>query len=93
MVLTEIEPMSHVPTDTLCILHNLSTLNTSTDRLRRMAQAARFAQNPTKVNNVALPDKCNFDEDAVTVGAIFLALVTFIWCSQRRCSVGTFTFS
>ena len=67
----------------------------STDRLRRTAQTARFGQTPTNVNNVALPciDNCNFDEDAVTVGAIFLALVTFIWGSQRTCSVGTFSFS
>ena len=49
----------------------------STDQLRRTAQSARFGQTPTNVNNVALPDNCNFDEDAVTVGAIFLALVTF----------------
>ena len=27
------------------------------------------------------------------MGAIFLALVTFIWGSQRTCSVGTFSFS
>ena len=59
----------------------------STDRLRRTAQTARFGQTPTNVNNVALPDNCNFDEDAVTVGAIFLALVTFIWGSQRTFSV------
>ena len=65
----------------------------STDRLRRTAQTARFGQTPTNLNNVALPDNCNFDEDAVTVGAIFLALVTFIWGSQRTCSVGTFSFS
>ena len=65
----------------------------STDRLRRTAQTARFGQTPTNVNNVALSDNCNFDEDAVTVGAIFLALVTFIWGSQRTCSVGTFSFS
>ena len=63
-----------------------------TDRLRRTAQTARFGQTPTNVNNVALPDNCNFDEDAVTVGAMFLALVTFIWGLQRTCSVDTFTF-
>ena len=67
----------------------------STDRLRCTAQTARFGQTPPNVNNVALPciDNFNFDEDAVTVGAFFLALVTFIWGSQRTCSVGTFSFS
>ena len=30
---------------------------------------------------------------SVTVGAIFLPLVTFIWSSQWTCSVGTFSFS
>ena len=65
----------------------------STDRLRRTAQTARFGRTPTNVNNVALPDNCNFDGDAVTVGAIFIALVTFIWGLQRTCSVGTFSFS
>ena len=55
----------------------------STDGLRRTAQTARFGQTTMNVNNVALPDNCNFDEDAVTVGAIFLALVTFIWGSHR----------
>ena len=65
----------------------------STHRLRRTAQTTRFGQSPTNVNNVALPDNCNFDEDAVTVGAIFLALVTFIWGLQRTCCVGTFSFS
>ena len=62
----------------------------ATDWLR---QTSRFGQTPTNVNNVALSDNCNFDEDAVTVRAIFLALVTFIWGSQRMCSVGTFSFS
>ena len=65
----------------------------STDRLRRTAQTARFGQTATKVNNVALPDNCNCDEDAVTVGASLLALVTFIWGSQRTCSVVTFRLS
>ena len=65
----------------------------STDQLRRTAQTTWFGQTSTNVNNDALPDNCNFDEDAVTVGAIFLALVTFIWGSQRTCSVGTFSFS
>ena len=64
-----------------------------TDRPRGTAQTARFCQTPTNVNNDALPDNCNFDEGAVTVGAIFLALVTFIWGSQRTCSMDTFSFS
>ena len=46
----------------------------STDRLRRTARTARFGQTPTNVNNVALSDNCNFDEDAVTVGLSFLHL-------------------
>ena len=65
----------------------------STDRLQCTAQTAQFGQTPTNVSNVALSDNCNFDEDAVTVGAIFLALVTFIWGSQRTWSVGTFSSS
>ena len=71
---------------------NSNVEHASTDRLRRTAQAGRFGQTPTNVNNVALPDNCNFDEDAVTVGAIFLALVTFIWGSQRTCYVGKVVF-
>ena len=55
--------------------------------------SGRFDQIPTNVNNVALSDNCIFDEDRVTVGATFLVLVTFIWGSQRRFSVGTFSFS
>ena len=50
----------------------------STYRLRRTAQTTRFGRTLTNVNNVALPDNCNFDEDAIMVGAIFLALVTFM---------------
>ena len=65
----------------------------STDRLWRKAQTARLGRIPTNVNNVALYDNCNFDEDAVTGGAMFLALVTFIWGSHRTSSVGTFSFS
>ena len=65
----------------------------SNSRLRRTAQTSHFGQIPTNLNNVALSDHCNSDEDAVTVGAIFLALVTFIWGSQRTCSVGTWSFS
>ena len=42
---------------------------------------------------LALTIALTIDEDAVTVGAIFLALVTFIWGSQRTCSMGTFSFS
>ena len=145
MVLTEIEPMSHAPMDTLCILHNLSmSIPTATlDMRQSIGCGARhkppglvkprpmltqvspetpvwhhFLSFPTvcsarqmvvritlcpclegredpenQPDNVALPDNLNFDEDAVTVGAIFLAFVTFIWGSQRKCSVGTFSFS
>ena len=44
------------------------------------------------VNKAALFGNWNFHEDAVTVGAIVLALVTFIWVSQWTCSVGMFSF-
>ena len=65
----------------------------STDRLRRMANTARFGHTPTNPDNVALRNTGNVDEDAVTVGAIFPALMTFIWGQHRTCSVGTFSFS
>ena len=65
----------------------------STDRLRRTAHTSRFGQTPRNVNNAALSDNCNFDEDVGMVGAIFLALVTFKWSSQRTSSMGTFGFS
>ena len=65
----------------------------STDGLRRTANTAWFGHAPTNADNVALPSTGNVDEDAVTVGAIFLALMTFIWGQHRTCSVGTFSFS
>ena len=65
----------------------------STHRLRRMANAARFEHTPTNPNKVALPNTGNVNEDAVAVGAIFLALMTFIWGQHRTCSVGKFRFS
>ena len=45
------------------------------------------------LNNVALYDTCNVEEDAATVGAIFVALVTITWGSQQTCSVGALRFS
>ena len=51
----------------------------STDRLRRTANTALVGHTPTNPNNVALPNTGHVDEDPVTVGAIFLALMTFIW--------------
>ena len=65
----------------------------STDRLQHTANAARFGHAPTNSDNVALPNTGNVDEDVVTVGAIFLALMTFIWGLHRTCSMGTFSFS
>ena len=50
----------------------------STDRLRRTANTARFGHTPANPNNVTLPNTGNVDEDAVPVGAIFVALMTFI---------------
>ena len=65
----------------------------SIDCLRRTANTARFGHTPANPGNVALPNSGNVNEDAVTVGAIFLALITFIWGQHRTCSVGTFSFS
>ena len=45
-----------------------------TDRLRCTANTAQFALTPTNPYNVALPDTSIVDEDAVTAGAVFLAL-------------------
>ena len=57
---------------------NGSVEHVSTNWPQCTAQTFPFGQTPTNLNNVAFSYNCNFDEDAVTVRAIFLALVTFI---------------
>ena len=100
LVLTGIKLVSHAPMATPLHIPQLvneyfngNVEHVSTDRLWCMPQTSQFGQTSTNENNVALFDNCNFDENVVTVGAIFLAIVTFIWGSQRMCSVGTFSFS
>ena len=65
----------------------------STDRLRRTANTAQFGHTCTNPDNVAFPNSGNVDGDAIIVGAIVLALMTFLWGQHRTCSVRTFNFS
>ena len=50
---------------------NFKVEHASTDGLHRTAQTSRLGQIPMNLNNVALYHNCNFEENAVLVGAIF----------------------
>ena len=64
-----------------------------TNRLWRTSNTARFGHTHTSPDNVALPNNGNVDEVAASFGAIFSALMTFVWGQHRTISLGTFNFS
>ena len=93
----------HVPMGALCILHNFSmNISMATwNMCQPTACGARQTlpgldippQTPTMLHCLALAMSMKIVTVVVTVGAIFLALMTFVWGQHWTCSVGTFSFT